>query len=138
MYDNTTLCVDYITLGKCMTLFALQKTSNYYSNTFWTSLVAASAYNAGDLGSVPGLGRSPGEGSGNPLQYSCLEIPWMEEPGRLQSRGHKESDTTDRLHFQPSLLSTVSLEDMCLRGYPYKMEVTCAPSPLRRISLRVA
>ena len=31
------------------------------------------ACNAGDLGSVPGLGRSPGEGNGNPLQYSCLE-----------------------------------------------------------------
>ena len=32
-----------------------------------------SAYNAGDLGLIPGLGRAPGEGSGNPLQYSCLE-----------------------------------------------------------------
>ena len=30
---------------------------------------------AGDLGSIPGLGRSPGEGNGNPLQYSCLENP---------------------------------------------------------------
>ena len=34
-----------------------------------------SAYNAGDPGSIPGLGRSPGEGNGNPLQYSCLENP---------------------------------------------------------------
>ena len=33
----------------------------------------ASAYSAGDLGSIPGSGRSPGEGNGNPLQYSCLE-----------------------------------------------------------------
>ena len=33
----------------------------------------ASAYNAGDPGSIPGLGRSPGEENGNPLQYSCLE-----------------------------------------------------------------
>ena len=33
----------------------------------------ASAYNVGDLGSIPGLGRSSGEGNGNPLQYSCLE-----------------------------------------------------------------
>ena len=42
----------------------------------WDSLVAdskASAHNAGDLGSIPGLGRSPGEGNGNPLQCSCLE-----------------------------------------------------------------
>ena len=35
----------------------------------------ASAYNAGDPGSIPELGRSPGEGNGNPLQYSCLENP---------------------------------------------------------------
>ena len=34
-----------------------------------------SAYNVGDLGSIPGLGRSPGEVNGNPLQYSCLENP---------------------------------------------------------------
>ena len=39
------------------------------------SEVKASACNAGDLGSIPGLGRSPGEGNGNPLQYSCLENP---------------------------------------------------------------
>ena len=35
----------------------------------------ASAYNARDPGSIPGLGRSSGEGNGNPLQYSCLENP---------------------------------------------------------------
>ena len=35
----------------------------------------ASAYNVGDPGSIPGWGRSPGEGNGNPLQYSCLENP---------------------------------------------------------------
>ena len=37
--------------------------------------VKASAYNVGDLGSSPGSGRSPGDGNGNPLQYSCLENP---------------------------------------------------------------
>ena len=37
--------------------------------------VKASACNLGDLGSIPGSGRSPGEGNGNPLQYSCLENP---------------------------------------------------------------
>ena len=45
----------------------------------YTSLVAqtvkASAYNAGDAGSIPGSGRSPGNGNGNQLQYSCLENP---------------------------------------------------------------
>ena len=44
--------------------------------------------NAGDLrdvGSIPGWGRCPGEGNGNPLWYSCLENPRTEEPGGLQS-----------------------------------------------------
>ena len=45
----------------------------------------ASAYNEGDLGLIPGLGRSPGEGNVDPLQDYCLENPWTEEPGRLQS-----------------------------------------------------
>ena len=40
----------------------------------------ASAYNVGDPGSVLGLGISPGEGNGNPLQYSCLENSMTEEP----------------------------------------------------------
>ena len=46
--------------------------------------------NAGDIrisSSIPGLGRSPGGGHGNPLQYSCLRISWTEESGRLQSMG---------------------------------------------------
>ena len=42
-----------------------------------------SACNAGDPGSIPGLGRCPGEENDNPLQYSYWEIPWTEEPGRL-------------------------------------------------------
>ena len=46
-----------------------------------------SAYNAKDPGSIPGSGSYPGEGNGNPLQYSCLENPWIEEPGGLQSMG---------------------------------------------------
>ena len=40
---------------------------------------------AGGLSLIPGWGRSPGGGHGNPLHYSCLGIPWTEEPGRLQS-----------------------------------------------------
>ena len=51
------------------------------------SEVKASAWNAGDLGLIPGSRRSPGEGNGHPLQYSCLENPWRKEPGRLQSKG---------------------------------------------------
>ena len=47
----------------------------------------ASAYSVGDPGLIPGLRRSSGEGNGNPFQYSCLEIPWTEESGRLQAMG---------------------------------------------------
>ena len=48
----------------------------------------ASASNMGDLGLIPGSGRSPGEGNGNPLQYIfAWRIPWTEEPGGLQSIG---------------------------------------------------
>ena len=61
---------------------------------------AQSACNAGDLGSISGLGRSPGEGNGHPLQYSCLENPmdwraWWATVHRVS----KESDKTERLHF---------------------------------------
>ena len=42
---------------------------------------------AGDTGLIPGLGRSPGGGHDNPLQYSCLRIPWTEQPGGLASMG---------------------------------------------------
>ena len=63
----------------------------------------ASACNVGDLGLIPGSGRSPGEGNGNPLQYSCLENPMTEKPNRLQSTGSQKSDTTERLQFHFSL-----------------------------------
>ena len=43
-----------------------------------------SSCNVGDPGLIPGLGRSPGEGHGNPLQYSCLENPWTEESGSIR------------------------------------------------------
>ena len=60
----------------------------------------SSIYDAGDLGSIPGSGRFPGEGNGNPLQYSCLENPmdggaWC----RLLSMDCKESGMTEQLHF---------------------------------------
>ena len=56
-----------------------------------------STSNAGDtdVGSIPELGRSPGEGNGNPLQYSCLKIPWTEELVGYTPQGSKELDTTE-------------------------------------------
>ena len=62
--------------------------------------IKASACNVGDLDSIPGSGRSPGEGNGNPLQYCFLENPH----GRRSLMGYspwdsKELDTTEQLHF---------------------------------------
>ena len=48
----------------------------------------------------------PGEGDGTPLQYSCLKIPWTQEPGGLQSMGSQRVNTTERLHFHFSLSCT--------------------------------
>ena len=62
-----------------------------------SSVGKESACSAGDLGSIPGSGRSPAEGNGNPLQYSCLENPvdrgaWQ---ATVSPWGHKELDITD-------------------------------------------
>jgi hypothetical protein len=67
-------------------------------------MVKASAYNAGDLGSIPGLGRSPGEGNGNPLQYFCLENPmdggaWQATVHGVTKSRTQLSDFTYHLRF---------------------------------------
>ena len=62
----------------------------------------ASVCNAGDLGSIPGLGRSPEEGNGNPLQYSCLEKPM--DRGVLQATVHWVTKGRTRLNTFTSLL----------------------------------
>ena len=64
----------------------------------WTSLVAQSdgkesLCNAGDLGSIPGLERFPGEGNGNPLQYSCLKNPMDRGPWWAAVHGLAKSRT---------------------------------------------
>ena len=81
----------------------------------WASQVAqlvknspANAGDARDVGSIPGSGRSPGEGHGNPLQYSCLETPM--ERGGWQATVHwvAESDMTEHARSSSSRL-------MCMR-----------------------
>ena len=59
------------------------------------SVVKNMLVNAGDVGSIPGPGRSPKEGNGKPLQYSCLENPM----DRGAWEGRKELDTAEQLHF---------------------------------------
>ena len=69
-----------------------------------------SACNAGDQGSIPGLGRSPGDGSGYPLQYSCLENPHGQQSLAGYSLwGCKESDTTEQLTLSFSHLNQWTL-----------------------------
>ena len=59
------------------------------------SVVMNPPASAEDAGSIPGLGRSPGEGNGNPLQYSCLENPMYREAWQATLHGvAKESGTT--------------------------------------------
>ena len=111
-------CWHLLRLSECWSLafrdqamhFAVEQTLIWASQV--VLVVKTSPANTGDArdeGSIPGSGRSPGEGNGNPLQYSCLGIPWTEEPGGLQSMGyqrvrhdwahtHKPSLTSARTH----------------------------------------
>ena len=92
-YKNLHLC--YSSFGK-LTLVVL-----FFSMSFTLrkggspadSVVKNLLVNAGDLGLIPGSGRSPLGGHGNPLQYSCWRLPWTEEPGELQSIGSQKSQS---------------------------------------------
>ena len=87
--------------------------------------------NAGDLGSIPGLARSPGKGNGYPLHYSCLEIS-MED--------HKESDMTEWL----TLLSFMYLCDLCRfidnirEGNDTPLQHSCLENPMDGGAWKVA
>ena len=78
------------------------------------SKVKASACSAGDLGLIPGSGRSPGEGNGNPLQYSCLENPmdrgawWATVHGVAKSRTRLSDFTCSLVHTIEHTPSSVS------------------------------
>ena len=71
-----------------------------FSNGSAVKKLPANAGDTGDMGSVPGWRRSPGEGQSNPLQYSCLENP-MDRGARLATvQGVTESDTPKQLSIQ--------------------------------------
>ena len=66
----------------------------------------ANAGGSRGLGSIPGLGRSPGVGKSIPFQYSCLGIPWTEEPGGLQSMALqrvRHNEETEHTQGKPGL-----------------------------------
>ena len=72
--------------------------------------------NEGDLGSIPGSGRSPGEGNGNPLQYSCWRTPWTEA---TVHGGRKESDITKQLTLTTYLLMEIPILWLNVVGVPH-------------------
>ena len=77
--------ISFKNLGKNTDAFGQTKAKRMNSQFPGGSEGKAPACNAGDLGSIPGLGSSPGEGNGNPLQYPAWRIPWTKTPGGLQS-----------------------------------------------------
>ena len=90
---------------------------------------ACNTGDTGDVGSTPGSGRSPGEGNGNPLQYSCLKNPH----GQRSLAGYspwvpKESDTTERLNMQsPSLVISVCIPLFFSAASPFSLPVAFLP-----------
>ena len=78
-------------LGNCFHVFFFLKWLYRFLGLPWRLSCNKSACSSGDMGSIPDSGRSPGEGNGNPLQYSCLGNPWTEEPSGLQSMGSQRA-----------------------------------------------
>ena len=88
----------------------------------------ASAYSAGDLGSIPGLGNSHGEGNGNPFQYSCLENPMDRGAWRATVHGiarvrHNLETNPPPNRFTDLTVVTASWTHTCenLSSYTFKM-----------------
>ena len=94
-----------------------------------------SACNAGDLGSVPGLGRSPAEENGNPLQYSCLEILIAYGEWYCQIRGLRRrrfnSGTKDNLSYSKFCVSSVQFSRPVVSDSlrPHESQHTRPPCP---------
>ena len=91
------------------------------------SEVKASACNAGDLGSIPGSGSSPGEGNGNPLQYSCLENP--KDGGAWWALVHGVTKSRTQLSDFTSLRFTIVVQSLsCVQLFETPWTVVCQNS----------
>ena len=95
-----------------------------------------SACNAGDLGSIPGSGRSPGGGHGNHSGILAWRIPWTEEPGGYNPWGHKQSDLTEHMHTRYRATSPHSVKswEMQLEKYFWKYTVKISQGMLKEKS----
>ena len=97
------------------------------------SEVKASACNAGDLGSIPGSGRSSGEGNGNPLQYSCLENPidggawWAPVHGVTKSRTRLNDFTSKVQVSWMWQLGSLNVERVPPFGNQMSYTIGCSP-----------
>ena len=103
-----------------------------------------SACNAGELGSIPGLGRSPGEGSGYPLQYFCLESSmdrgawWVTVQG-FQRVGHNWVINTHTQFSSVQLLSRVRLfVTLWITAHQASLSITISRSSLKLTSIELA
>ena len=96
-----------------------------------SSVDKESACNVGDSGLIPGLGKSPGERHGNPLQYSCLENP-HEQRNVVSSWGPKESDLTERLSLHRIHFVTKNLVKKLRKAY---FEDNCIHAKIARYML---
>ena len=89
-----------------------------------SSISEESDCNAGDLGSILGLGRSPGEGNGNPLQHSCLENPM--DCGAWQATVYEsqELDTIERLSTYTHTHTHTHTHTLCAKQYSSGSDIT--------------
>ena len=98
----------------------LSLTENAFKGSFLgfpgSSQVKASACNAGDPGLIPGSGRSPGGGDGNPLQYSCLENPM--DRGAWQAAVHVVTESRTRL--SDLTFTFMALQDLISSFFSYE------------------
>ena len=78
-----------------------------------------SVCNMEDPGSFPGMGRSPGEGHGNPLKYSCLENPTDGGAWWATVHGVTESDTTEQLHFTLTICLALQQAVLCICEFTF-------------------
>ena len=125
MKNNVMLILSVNLASPCCCLVA-KSCPNLWQPHGLSSFDKETACNAGDLGLIPGSGRSPGEGNGNPLQYSCLENPM--DRGAWQSTVHGVARVGHNLAIKPSPW-TVAHQAPLSMGFPRQEYWSGLPFP---------